>query len=206
MERSPNNVVRLILPEGEGDAKYGHAATLLGQWRNEHILTRDETPAFYRFQQTFTPPAGGARRTRSGFLALVRLVPFSDRVALPDARPLSGPKEDRLKLCRAPSTNLSPGFMLYRDPDRVLDGALESGTKLVQFATADGIEHKVSKVVSADAIRAVTEHIAKSSLLIADGHHRYETALHYSKEIDSAAGSAAKPDHSRPEHRYFMVF
>jgi uncharacterized protein (DUF1015 family) len=204
-ERSPHNVVRLILPDGEGDAKYGHAATLLGQWRNEHILTRDETPSFYRYQQTFTPPGGGARRTRSGFLALVRLVPFSDRIVLPHERTLSGPKEDRLKLFRATRTNLSPGFMLYRDPDRVLDPALDSGTKLATFTTADGIDHKLSKVTSADTIRAVTEHIAKSSLLIADGHHRYETALHYSREVDATA-RAEKPFGARAEHRYFMSF
>ena len=204
MARSPHNVVRLILPDGEGDAKYGHAATLLGGWRNEGVLTRDETPSFYRYQQTFTPPGGGAQRMRRGFLALVRLVPFSDRVVLPHERTLSGPKEDRLKLFRATRANLSPGFMLYRDPDRVLDAPLESGTKLTAFVTADGIEHRLSKVAGAEAIRTITEHIAKSSLLIADGHHRYETALHYAREVDAAR--AEKPYGPRAEHRYFMSF
>jgi uncharacterized protein (DUF1015 family) len=204
MARSPYNVVRLILPEGEGDAKYGHAATLLGGWRNEKVLVRDETPSFYRYQQTFTPPGGGAQRTRRGFLALVRLVPFSDRIVLPHERTLSGPKEDRLKLFRATRTNLSPGFMLYRDPDRVLDAPLESGTRLTTFVTPDGIEHRLSKVASSDAVRAITEHIAKSSLLIADGHHRYETALHYSREVDAAR--AEKPYGPRAEHRFFMSF
>jgi len=204
MARSPYNVVRLILPEGEGDGKYGHAATLLGGWRNEKVLVRDETPSFYRYQQTFTPPGGGAQRTRRGFLALVRLVPFSDRIVLPHERTLSGPKEDRLKLFRATRTNLSPGFMLYRDPDRVLDAPLESGTRLTTFVTPDGIEHRLSKVASSDAVRAITEHIAKSSLLIADGHHRYETALHYSREVDAAR--AEKPYGPRAEHRFFMSF
>jgi uncharacterized protein (DUF1015 family) len=205
MARSPHNVVRLILPDGEGDGKYGHAATLLGGWRNEHVLVRDETPAFYRYQQTFTPPGGGSPRTRRGFLALVRLVPFSDRVVLPHERTLSGPKEDRLKLFRATRTNLSPGFMLYRDPDRVLDALLETGTKLTTFVTPDGIEHRLSKVAGGEAIRTITEHIAKSSLLIADGHHRYETALHYAREVDATA-RAEKPYGPRAEHRYFMSF
>jgi uncharacterized protein (DUF1015 family) len=204
MARSPHNVVRLILPEGEGDAKYGHAATLLGGWRNENVLVRDENPAFYRYQQTFTPPGGGSPRTRRGFLALVRLVPFSDRVVLPHERTLSGPKEDRLKLFRATRTNLSPGFMLYRDPDRMLDTPLESGTKLTTFVTADGIEHRLSKVAGGEAIRTITEHIGKSTLLIADGHHRYETALHYAREVDAAR--AEKPYGPRAEHRYFMSF
>jgi uncharacterized protein (DUF1015 family) len=133
------------------------------------------------------------------------LVPFSDRVVLPHEKTLSGPKEDRLKLFRATRTNLSPGFMLYRDPDRTLDPLLEGGTKLATFVTADGIEHRLSKVAGAEALRTITDHIAKSSLLIADGHHRYETALHYSREVDATA-RAEKPYGPRAEHRYFMSF
>jgi uncharacterized protein (DUF1015 family) len=206
MARSPHNVVRLILPDGEGDAKYGQAAALLGAWRKEGALVRDEQAAFYRYDQTFEPPGGGARRTRRGFLALVRVVPFKDRVVLPHERTLSGPKEDRLKLFRATRTNLSPGFMLYRDPKRVLDGPLDTGEVVSTFRTADGIEHRVAKVTAPDAIRTIVDHIGKSSLLIADGHHRYETALHYSQEIDAAEESATRPYLPRPEHRYFMSF
>jgi len=206
MARSPHNVVRLILPDGEGDAKYAHAQGELEAWRKDNVLVRDDEPAFYRYDQTFAPPGGGARRTRRGFLALVRVVPFEKRVVLPHERTLSGPKEDRLKLFRATRTNLSPGFMLYRDPSRVLDGPLETAELLSTFATADGVEHQLAKVTGADAVRAIVEHIAKSSLLIADGHHRYETALRYSQEVDAALGSAAKPINSRPEHRHFMVF
>jgi uncharacterized protein (DUF1015 family) len=206
MARSPHNVVRLILPDGEGDARYGQAATLLGAWRKEGVLVRDEQAAFYRYDQTFEPPGGGAKRTRRGFLALVRVVPFKDRVVLPHERTLSGPKEDRLKLFRATRTNLSPGFMLYRDPKRVLDGPLETGEVVSTFTTLDGIEHRIAKVTAPDAIRTIVDHIGKSSLLIADGHHRYETALHYSQEIDGAEASTTRPYLPRPEHRYFMSF
>jgi uncharacterized protein (DUF1015 family) len=206
MNRSPHNVVRLILPEGDGDAKYGQAASILGAWRKEGTLVRDEQAAFYRYDQSFDPPGGGKRKTRRGFLALVRVVPFNDRVVLPHERTLSGPKEDRLKLFRATRTNLSPGFMLYRDPKRVLDGALETGEVVSTFTTADRIEHRIAKVTAPDAIRTIVDHISKSSLLIADGHHRYETALHYAQEVDGAEGSAAKPYLPRPEHRYFMSF
>src|SRR5215468_7864389 len=122
--RDSHNIVRLILPEGEGDAKYAHANEVLASWVQKKILVRDDEPAFYRYEQTFTPPGGGAKRTRTGFLGLVRLVPFSERIVLPHERTLSGPKEDRLKLFRATRTNLSPGFMLYRDPDRKLDDPL----------------------------------------------------------------------------------
>ena len=187
MARSPHNVVRLILPDGEGDAKYGQAAALLGAWRKEGALVRDEQAAFYRYDQSFDPPGGGARRTRRGFLALVRVVPFEDRVVLPHERTLSGPKEDRLKLFRATRTNLSPGFMLYRDPEaRARRPARHRASIVSTSRTADGVEHALAKVTAPEAIRAIVDHIGKSSLLIADGHHRYETALRYSQEIDWA--------------------
>ena len=115
--RDPHNVVRLILPEGEGDAKYANAARILEGWKESGALIRDDEPAFYRYDQTFAAPGsvGGKPITRRGFLALVKLVPLSARIVLPHERTLSGPKEDRLKLFRATKTNLSPGFMLYRD-------------------------------------------------------------------------------------------
>jgi len=192
MARSPHNVVRLILPEGDGDAKYAQAATLLGAWRKEGVLVRDEQAAFYRYDQSFDPPGGGPRRTRRGFLALVRVVPFKDRVVLPHERTLSGPKEDRLKLFRATRTNLSPGFMLYRDPKRALDGALDTGEVVAKFTTPDAVEHRIAKVTAPEAIRTIVDHVGKSSLLIADGHHRYETALRYSQEVDAAESASTK--------------
>jgi len=200
--RDPHNVVRLILPEGEGDAKYANAAKLLEAWRAEGVLTRDDAPAFYRYDQRFTPPGGGAARTRRGFLALVKLVPFSARVVLPHERTLSGPKEDRLKLFRATRTNLSPGFMLYRDPSRALDSALAEAETIAELSTPDGVDHMLAKVSAKDAVRAITDGIAGSSLLIADGHHRYETALRYAGEIDAA--NPGSPESA--EHKWFMVF
>jgi uncharacterized protein (DUF1015 family) len=195
----PNNIVKLILPEGEGDTKYAHASELFSAWRKEGVLVRDDEPAFYRYDQTFTPPGGGKPRTRRGFLGLVRLVPLDKGIVLPHERTLSGPKEDRLKLFRATRTNLSPGFMLYRDPGKALDAPLAKATELVRFQTADGIEHALAKISDKEAIQAITLGVAKSSLLIADGHHRYETALRYSQEATSS-GLA------RPEHAFFMVF
>jgi len=202
--RDEHNVVRLILPQGEGDAKYAEAARLLAKWREEGALVRDSQPAFYRHDQTFVPPgapAGTAPIRRRGFLALVRLVPFSERVVLPHERTLSGPKEDRLRLFRATRTNLSPGFMLYRDPAGALNAALETAEPLAQFSTDDGVQHALARVSNTDAVRAIVAGVARSTLLIADGHHRYETALHYSGE--AAATPGALP---RGEHRFFMTF
>ncbi len=210
--RHPNNVVKLILPDGEGDAKYGRAADLLMSWRTEGALVRDDVPAFYRYDQTFTAPgssggASGKRITRRGFLGLVKLVDLDQGIVLPHERTLSGPKEDRLKLFRATRTNLSPGFMLYRDPARALDSALAHASDLTAFDTADGIHHALAKITDPEAMRAIVAGVGKSSLLIADGHHRYETALRYSKEAGEAAKLGAANDPvAKGEHLYFMVF
>lgn len=208
--RHPNNVVKLILPDGDGDAKYGTAADLLMAWRSEGALVRDDVPAFYRYDQTFTPPGaapGSKPITRRGFLGLVKLVDLDKRVVLPHERTLSGPKEDRLKLFRSTRTNLSPGFMLYRDPGKTLDAALEQASELTSFDTADGIRHSVAKITDPGAIRTIVEGVAKSSLLIADGHHRYETALRYSKEAhENASSGKGNAPVANGEHLYFMVF
>jgi uncharacterized protein (DUF1015 family) len=214
--RSPYNIVRLILPEGDGDSKYARANEILSRWREEGVLVRDPEPGFYRYDQTFVPPGDrdGVPVTRRGFLALVRLVPFSDRIVLPHERTLSGPKEDRLKLFRATRTNLSPGFMLYRDAGGELAAPLDRAEVLTDFSTADGIRHVLGKVRDRDAIRTIVRGLARSTLLIADGHHRYETALRYAQEVDdvSASGRAGDPA-NKPgaagdpaEHRYFMTF
>jgi uncharacterized protein (DUF1015 family) len=197
--RHPNNIVKLILPDGDGDTKYGNAQQLFGAWRDEGVLVRDDEPAFYRYDQTFTPPGGGKARTRSGFLGLVKLVALDKGIVLPHERTLSGPKEDRLKLFRATRTNLSPGFMLYRDPQGELAAPLGTAKKLTELDTADGVKHVLSKITDKAALAAIVAGVAKSSLLIADGHHRYETALRYSNEATNAGVD-------RPEHAYFMVF
>jgi len=200
-KRDPHNVVQLILPKdaagGDTEGKYEHAASLLTRWREAKVLVRDDVPGFYRYDQSFTAPGTGQKMSRRGFLGLVRVVPFSDRIVLPHERTLSGPKEDRLKLFRATRTNLSPGFMLYRDPRGELDPALSSGKELFRFATPDGVEHALSKVEDREALFTIVQKIAQSTLLIADGHHRYETAVHYAQETN-ATGDA--------ENGWHMVF
>jgi uncharacterized protein (DUF1015 family) len=196
--RHPNNVVKLILPEGEGDAKYDSARQLYTRWRSEGVLVRDEEPGFYRYDQTFVPPGGGPPLTRRGFLGLVKLVPLDEGIVLPHERTLSGPKEDRLKLFRATRTNFSPGFVLYRDPERALAQALGTAMPLTELTTSDGVKHALAKIADKEAMRAIVSGVAKSALLIADGHHRYETALHYKGEANAASPHA--------EPNYFLEF
>ncbi|HEX7668794.1 MAG TPA: DUF1015 domain-containing protein, partial [Polyangiaceae bacterium] len=115
-ERDPHNVVHLDLPAGTGDARYTHARDLFLAWQKEGVLVRDGTPAYYRYEQTFEPPGGGALVTRKGFFALVRAVPYELRQVLPHERTLTGAKADRIALSRATRAMLSPQFMLYSDP------------------------------------------------------------------------------------------
>ena len=192
--KDAHNVVQLILPEGEGDTKYANAAKLFSEWKERGTLVRDEEPAFYRYAQIFQPPGGGEKKTRRGFLGLVKVVPLDQKIVLPHERTLSGPKEDRFKLFKSTKTNFSPGFMLYRDADRSLDHAIDDAVTLATFTTDDGIEHELGKVTRKDALKAIIEGVARSSLLIADGHHRYETALRYAREIPGGEAS------------HFMVF
>jgi hypothetical protein len=139
--RHPENVVHVDLPSGDGARKYAEARRLLADWQERGVLRRDRQPAFWRYAQTFDPPGGGERRTRRGFFALVRVEPYSARVILPHERTLTGPKVDRLELGRATRTAISPGFMLYSDPERGLDASLDGGDEIADFST-DGVRHQ----------------------------------------------------------------
>jgi uncharacterized protein (DUF1015 family) len=203
--RHPHNVVHLDLPEGDGDEKYEHARRLLLEWQASGVLRRDGKPSFWRYAQTFEPPGGGPRHTRKGFFALVRAVPYESRVILPHERTLTGPKIDRLKLSRATRATLSPGFMLYSDPEHRLDADLDSGEPFATFTTDDGIVHQLSRVSRATSVVRIANALVDASLLIADGHHRYETSLALGEEIEREAARAGERVRDRGEHRYFPV-
>lgn len=200
--RHPENVVHIDLPEGEGDARYAHARELFQSWQARGVLVRETAPAYYRYAQTFEPPGGGARITRTGFFALVRAVPYAARQVLPHERTLTGPKLDRIALSRATRAMLSPQFMLYSDPERRLDADLESGSELARFRTDDGIDHVLWKITEPGALARIGSLLRPTSLLIADGHHRYETAVALAKEFDDEARAQGKTPSPRGEHLY----
>jgi uncharacterized protein (DUF1015 family) len=185
--RHPQNVVRLELPRGEGDARYAGAAKLLGAWTAEGLLRPDTAPAFYVYEQQFTWE--GRPRTRRGFFAAVRLEPFEKRVVLPHEQTLSGPKEDRRKLLRATRTQLSPIFGLYRDTDgaaqTVIDAAVTAAPAVVD-ATTGGIRDRMWLLTEPAAVTNLTRILRDKQILIADGHHRYETMLGMRGELGSA--------------------
>src|SRR5437763_16810483 len=146
----PHNCVRLILPEGEGDAKYAHAAELLQAWIREGVMRRDDAPALYRYHQTFT--AEGRTTTRKGFICRIRLHRFDEGVVLPHERTLAGPKADRLKLKRATRCHLSQVFGLYSDPARKTDTpfeTVEAGAPVLGAPTTDGVTQRLRRLTDA---------------------------------------------------------
>jgi uncharacterized protein (DUF1015 family) len=204
-DRHANNVVHIDLPAGDGDEKYANAERLFRRWQSEGVLKRDGKPAFWRYVQTFDPPGGGSRLSRKGFFGLVRVAPYSARIVMPHERTLTGPKRDRHELSLTTRATLSPGFMLYSDPEHALEADLDSGELFADFETEDGIRHQLWRVSSARAVVRIANALADSSLLIADGHHRYETALTLAGELDVEATERGQKVSERSEHHYFPV-
>jgi uncharacterized protein (DUF1015 family) len=182
-DRSPYNVVRIDLPQGEDP--YGGAAEQLASWERDQVVVRDERPALWALAQDFVGP-DGRRRTRRGFLARVRVEEYGAGRIRPHERTHPGPKQDRLMLSRATKANLSPIFSLFDDPDHEAWGALEPATSDAPWAETtddDGTVNRLWRVEEESAIETVRLALGNTELLIADGHHRYETARVYAEEV-----------------------
>jgi len=181
---SPYNVVRIDLPVGNDP--YDNAARLLAAWREEGVIVRDERPALWAIEQDYTGPDGQIRR-RTGFLARVRVEDYGPGRIRPHERTHPGPKEDRLRLTRATKANLSPIFSLYDDPSGTATGALANatttGSPWGEATDDDGTVNRIWRIEDPATIETIHDALAKSELLIADGHHRYETARVYAEEI-----------------------
>ena len=180
--RSPFNVVEIDLPEApDGTDRYEYAAQTMESWSMEGILTADREPSIWAVEQDYTAP-DGSRMTRSGFLARVRLAAYGEGIRAHE-RTQPGPKEDRLRLTRATRHNLSPIFSLHTgNAWPLLEPAL-GGEPWGEVTDDDGTTHRVWRVADPELHAAVTEALAEEELLIADGHHRYETALAYEREV-----------------------
>jgi uncharacterized protein (DUF1015 family) len=192
--RSPYNVVEIDLPEGEDP--YANAAALFAQWQQDGILVRDGEPALWPLEQRYVGP-DGTERTRRGFFARVRIEEYGPGRIRPHERTHPGPKEDRLRLTRATRANLSPIFALYSDPSGAAAGALTAATALPpwgELTDAEGTSHRVWRCEDPQAIEAVQQALRDAELLIADGHHRYETARAYAEEIGGEG-----------DHRYVLM-
>lgn len=180
--RSPYNVVQIDLPEGEDP--YENAARILNDWQEQQVIVQDPEPAFWLLEQDYTGP-DGQRRTRTGFFARVRVEEYGPGRVRPHERTHPGPKEDRLRLTRATQTNLSPIFSLFSDDQRQATEALQPVTQAPPWGEAtddDGTVNRLWRVEDPATIRTVQAATARAELLIADGHHRYETARTYAEE------------------------
>jgi len=180
--RSPHNVVELDLPrDPDGGHPYEHAAELMGQWVDQGVLARDADPTVWALEQDFGAP-DGSRVTRRGFLARVKLAPYGEGIR-PHERTQPGPKEDRLRLTRATRHNLSPIFSLHPgNAWQHLEPAL-GDDPWGEVTDADGTVHRVWRIEDPAVHQAIAEELAPGELLIADGHHRYETSLAYQREV-----------------------
>jgi uncharacterized protein (DUF1015 family) len=193
--RSPFNVVALDLPEGEPDP-YAVAGQLLESWQREGVLVRDSEPAVWAHTQDYTGP-DGRTLTRRGFFCRVRIEEYGPGRVRPHERTHPGPKQDRLRLTRATRANVSPIFSLYSDPTQAAWAALAPATEQPPWGEVrdeDGTVHRVWRVSEPETIAAVQAATRDAELLIADGHHRYETMQAYAEEIGGEG-----------DHRYILM-
>lgn len=206
-ELSPNNLVRIILGKHfETDSAtfnvYSRAAEYLHDWRAGGVLKQDAEPSIYVYSQTFTIPGSRDLAERRGFIALSRLHDYSDRVVFRHELTHSGPRADRLELLRHTRAHFGQIFVLYNDPEAAIEQLLQNEDE-PDISVLDEYEvlHRVWRVYDAGIVQTIQQLMRDRKLLIADGHHRYETALAYRDEC------RAKEDTHDPEapHEFVMM-
>jgi uncharacterized protein (DUF1015 family) len=193
--RSPFNVVAIDLPQGDPDP-YAAAREQFESWQLQGALVRDQEPAIWAHTQDYSGP-DGRTLTRRGFFCRVRIENYGPGRVRPHERTHPGPKEDRLRLTRATRANVSPIFSLYSDPEQAAWEALAPATREQpwgEVTDSDGTTHRLWRVAEPEAIAAVQAATREAELLIADGHHRYETMQAYAAEIGGEG-----------EHRYILM-
>jgi len=187
---NPYNLVRVILGEkyatdSPTDNPYTRAAKFMKDWSAAGLLVREEAPAIYPYFQTFKDPDTGESQTRRGFIALGALEPYEAGIVHRHELTLSGPKKDRLELLRATRAHFGQIFMLYSDAERAIDAILDAAALEPPISAVKdeyGVAHELWRITSAPQITRIQELMAPRPLVIADGHHRYETALAYQQE------------------------
>ena len=219
-QRSPQNLVRIILglPElfdSEENNVYTRAARNFNEWRAEGVLAQDNDPAVYAYSQRYeVPTEPGTFQERRGFIALGEVVDYSQGIVFRHERTLPKAKSDRLNLLRATRAHFGQIFMLYSDPGQTAEKLLfgNPSTPDIELTDEYGVLHRVWKVAEPGTINMLLSAMQDKKLIIADGHHRYETALGYSKEyagipratIERSTGSLPQPAY--PEAATMMTF
>lgn len=193
--KNPYNVIRLELPR-EGEDPYAEAGQTLKSWISDGILRRDTDPGLYLYEEEFT--ARGQTKRIKGTVCLVKLEEFSKGIILPHEETLSKAKQDRFHLMNATGCNFSQIYSLYNDGDHITRGridALSAGEPRYEFRDGDGVIHRMWLVNDPVVIRAICEDFTDRKLYIADGHHRYETALNYRNALREQGEAAGGEDY-----------
>lgn len=193
-ESSPYNVIRLILGKKTGfdtrsNNPHTRAADTLNQWRKDRVLIRDAVPAVYFTSLEY--PLVGKTVTRYGLIACVRLEPYAKGIILPHEKTFSKVKSERLGLMQACRTNFSPIFSMYADPEGIVDrlkASVDDSEPDSHFKDATGCTHSLWRVTDMQIHRHMSEALAPRRLYIADGHHRYETAINYRDLLAETSG------------------
>jgi uncharacterized protein (DUF1015 family) len=191
--KSPHNIIRLEFglespADTEGDNRYTRAAALLDDWIKTNILHQSQEPAVYVYEMEYA--IGSRTKKLRGFICLVRIEDYESGIVKPHETTLSGPKTDRLNLLRACKASFSQIFSLFSDPLGKISGILTKATPKpeIEVKTSDGVLHRVWSLIDKKDIEAIVREMADKPFFIADGHHRYDTALTYRNERRKAAG------------------
>lgn len=185
--KSPYNLVSLELPSDEdcpGEDKYAHAGKKLQEWINAGILKQDDKEGMFVYHEQFA--VKGKQYVVTGLICLVKLYDFSEKVVLPHEETLTKAKTDRFNLMKATFCNFSSVYSLYLDPAGTIRGILNhaaSGKSEHEFTDDEGVTHRLWKIEDKAALDALIQAFADKQLFIADGHHRYETALNFKKYL-----------------------
>lgn len=197
----PHNIVRIVygkaLPDDSpADNVYTRAAAYLKEWRASGMFEQIPDPAFFVYFQRFTVPGSTDVRVRKGLVGLGRLEDYANKVIFPHERTLSGPKKDRLELLRGTRTQFEQIFMLYEDPGQRIDDVMDEAARNapdVHLTDEYGVEHTMWTLTERGKLEFIQSQLDDKRLIIADGHHRYETALAYRDEMGGRNGSDCIP-------------
>jgi uncharacterized protein (DUF1015 family) len=208
----PHNLIavekgRVFPDDAPQNNVYTRAEAKVEEWIRDRIILQDPAPAFYAYAQEFTVPGSGETRTRRGFIGAGRLEEYSAGVIFRHEHTLSGPKADRLELLRQTRLHTGQLFMLYSDPqqhvEKILDEAQSSAAPVTELTDEYGVIHRLWMIADHNHLETIQHVMADQKLVIADGHHRYETALNYRNE---RRASAVSLDPNAADERSMMTF
>jgi uncharacterized protein (DUF1015 family) len=208
----PHNLIavekgRVHHDDAEGNNVYTRAAAAIAQWIRDGIVAQDPAASFYGYTQEYTVPGSSERKTRRGFIGAGQLEEYSAGVIYRHEHTLSGPKADRLELLRHARISTGQLFLIYSDAQRRVDAVLNeaecSAAPATEMADEYGVTHRLWVIAEPERVKAIEDAMAEQKLVIADGHHRYETALNYRNERRAQAGQMIA---DAPYERAMMTF